>query len=489
MGAAIGSHSCKTAVVFFWPIASARANHRGRGTSDRARDRRRHARAYDRRRPRKAAQSRCNANAAGCAGRVGMTSPMARLTPPPAGAPRVAVVVRRWPHPGDAAIAQELFALRARGAPLDIWFVNRGAETVAEGEALALPHHLSSEAGRVLRCVSGAADRPGFRRAGALLSEEFGKAPGLTVLRRFAQGCALAVETPGPVRFILAHGLQDAAPVARFAARLLGVGWGFVAHARDRARLTAGELTTFADDARFGVVDASGFAQQLSETTTNTAAIRYLRPGVDMSAFPSVPARSMRDGGDMGDPVRILTVGVLEDRKGYADLIRALADLPRAARWRWTHIGDGPMAGALRTLAGEAGVASRILWNGLRSHPDTLAAIAEADIFVAPGRTGPGGDVDGLPAAMLEAMALGAPVIATATGDAAVAVDHGKTGIMVAPGQPRQLAEALADLIRSPDRRNALGRAGRMHAAANLDASERWTMLADRLRAEVALRG
>jgi hypothetical protein len=477
--------------VFCWSNTLSAANQSKRGISDRARDRKRHAVSSaslddDGFRPERLYVA-AHGPKPGNANLMGRR--LAGLTPPPAGAPRIAVVTRRWPHPGDAAIAEELYAMRARGVPLDIWFVNKGMEPLVDGEALPLPHHLSSEFGRVMRCIGAASDRPGFRRAGSLLSTLFGQAPGLTVLRRFAQGCALAAETPGPVRFVLAYGLQDAAPVARFAAKLLGVGWGFIAQARDRARFTAAELSEFADDARFGVVDASGFATQLSEIAASPAGIRHLRPGVDIEAFPDVPPRSSRDGGDMGDPVRIVTVGVLEDRKGYSDLVLALADLPRAARWRWTHIGDGPMAGALRGLAAQTGIASRVLWSGLRSHTDTLLMLGQADIFVAPGRVAQGGDVDGLPVALIEAMALGVPVVACAVGDVAIAVDHGRTGIIAPSGQPRLLAEKLAELIRNPERRNALGRTGRMHAVANLGGEERWTMLADRLRAEIAAQG
>lgn len=149
-----------------------------------------------------------------------------------------------------------------------------------------------------------------------------------------------------------------------------------------------------------------------------------------------------------------LSVGRFHEQKDQQALLRAwktvVAQLPEA---RLAVIGDGPMKGVLETeiarldLSGSASL--------LAPRQDLESAYADADLFVLSSRW------EGLPYSIIEAMAHGLAVVSTDVDGVPEAVDNGVTGLLVPPSNPTTLADALIDLLRAPDRRSALGQAGR----------------------------
>lgn len=153
--------------------------------------------------------------------------------------------------------------------------------------------------------------------------------------------------------------------------------------------------------------------------------------------------------------VLILAVGNLYPVKDHATLLRALPELPGA---RVAIAGRGDEEPKLRQLAAELGIETRVHLLGLRDDVDRL--LAAADLFVQPSRS------EGLPLAVLEAMAAGLPVVATQVGGMAEAVVDGETGILVEPARPDELARALRLLLESEALRTRMGRAARARAEA-----------------------
>jgi glycosyltransferase involved in cell wall biosynthesis len=149
----------------------------------------------------------------------------------------------------------------------------------------------------------------------------------------------------------------------------------------------------------------------------------------------------------------LIAVGNLYPVKGHATLVRALAQLPGA---RAAIAGRGEEESSLRNLAGELGLSDRFHLLGLRDDVDTV--FAAGDVFVQPSLS------EGLPLAVLEAMAAGLPVVATRVGGIAEAVEDGCTGHLVPPADPERLAGALRLTLELPDRGAALGAAGRARA-------------------------
>ncbi|HET6497972.1 MAG TPA: glycosyltransferase family 4 protein, partial [Coriobacteriia bacterium] len=155
----------------------------------------------------------------------------------------------------------------------------------------------------------------------------------------------------------------------------------------------------------------------------------------------------------------VLTVGQLHPKKDHVTLIEAWARVSvRFPSATLVLIGAGPLESKLRDLANDRSVAHTLRF--LAPRPDLRPAYTDADIFVLSSRW------TGLPYVVLEAMAHGLPVVATATDGIPEAVTDRTTGLLVPPGDPRTLAEALMWAISEPDKAVRLGATGRARVEA-----------------------
>ena len=156
-----------------------------------------------------------------------------------------------------------------------------------------------------------------------------------------------------------------------------------------------------------------------------------------------------------GREPHILFLGHLSERKGVPELLHALASPELVALpWRATLAGGGD-GGRFAGLAHELGLADRVAFPGWVPHEATYALLREADVFTLPSHN------EGLAVSLLEAMAHGLPIVATAVGAHDEVVEHGRDALLVAPGDPRALAAALSRLLGDAPGRAALGAAAR----------------------------
>lgn len=168
------------------------------------------------------------------------------------------------------------------------------------------------------------------------------------------------------------------------------------------------------------------------------------------------------------DELLLAAVGNLYPVKGHAVLLRALGELQRSptpanVRWRLAIAGRGEEEERLRALAHEEGIAERVTLLGFRDDvPDILAA---ADLFVMPSLS------EGLPLALVEAMAAALPVVVSEVGGVPEVAVSGKEAILVPPGDPKLLAEGLSSLMRDADARAAMGGAARARAVRDFSVS------------------
>jgi colanic acid/amylovoran biosynthesis glycosyltransferase len=150
-----------------------------------------------------------------------------------------------------------------------------------------------------------------------------------------------------------------------------------------------------------------------------------------------------------GDPLRLVTVARLVERKGIVNAIRAVADLTRSGvEVEYTIVGDGPLSAVLVHLARELGVAERVRIIGSVSHGAVAAILARSHAMVAPSITASNGDMEGMPVAMLEAMASGLPVVSTVHSGIPELIDDDVTGYLVPEGDVPALAARLESLAR-----------------------------------------
>ncbi|HJW90702.1 MAG TPA: glycosyltransferase [Anaerolineales bacterium] len=162
--------------------------------------------------------------------------------------------------------------------------------------------------------------------------------------------------------------------------------------------------------------------------------------------------------GDGTGPV-LIAVGRLSPEKGYLDLLEAFASLlPRLPAARLLIAGDGALRETLQAKIQSLGLAGRVSLLGWRS--DVPRLLSACDLFVSASHW------EGLPIAVLEAMACALPVVATAVGDLPEVISP-ETGALVPPGQPQELARALETVLVDPERLTRMGQAAREQVQCN----------------------
>lgn len=181
-----------------------------------------------------------------------------------------------------------------------------------------------------------------------------------------------------------------------------------------------------------------------------TGKVRIVPNGVDTDTF--TPAEAPHDG-----PVRVLAIARWVAKKGLRHLCAAFRAL-RPGNAELVLIGYGPEEDQLRAAAGvNTGITFRP-----PIPPDQLAAEYQAaDIFVAPCVAPKGGDADGVPTTVLEAMACGLPVIGSTLHSMPLYVTNGACGLLTPPGDERAIEQALSALIGNGDVRRIMGRNAR----------------------------
>ena len=156
----------------------------------------------------------------------------------------------------------------------------------------------------------------------------------------------------------------------------------------------------------------------------------------------------------LADGPTVVEVARLAEVKGQHTLLEALPRVKATAVLVGRDLEhDGAYERLLRAEAERLGVAGRVVFTGYRR--DVPAVLAGCDVFCLPSRA------EGLPLVVLEAMAQGKPVVATAVGGTAELVVDGETGLLVPPGDAIALADALSALLTDPERARQLGEAGR----------------------------
>lgn len=192
--------------------------------------------------------------------------------------------------------------------------------------------------------------------------------------------------------------------------------------------------------------------------------LRLVRGGIDVERITNAPAMDRPSLGLTHDDRLILWVGRLDPVKGLDHLLRAIHQLDSTHRARLFLVGDGPERDGLERLAGQLKIQDRIRFLGLRS--DVPSLLKAAELFVFPSKT------EGLPNALLEAMAAGLPIVTTDVAGCRDLVEHHRTGWLVPFGNPAALVGAMAELLRNREFARQLG------LAAQHEVRTKWNLVA-----------
>lgn len=370
---------------------------------------------------------------------------------------RIAYLASEYPAPSHTFIRREIAALRRAGLDIATFSIRPAKgeprseqERTDRAETQAVLGRSPLAYASVLAAALIA--RPA-RTAATLRVALRHRAPGakalVWALFHFVEAVMLAslLRRAGVTR-LHSHFANSGATVGLLAAHLARMPWSMTLHGVSETDYPAGVM--LADKVRRAdfVACASWFMRAQAMRVAahgDWGRLHVVRCGIDPAAMPR-PAETS------AGPVRFVCVGRLSSEKGHRGLLEAFGMVrQRIPGARLDLVGDGPLRGEVEALAGQLGISGAVIFHGALSEAETLAQIAAADILVLPSF------MEGLPLVIMEAMALGKPVIASGVAGIPELVRDGANGILVPPSHWAALGEAMAALGADPDKRRRLG--------------------------------
>lgn len=295
-----------------------------------------------------------------------------------------------------------------------------------------------------------------------------------------AQGVELArqVRADG-IGHLHAHFASLAGRVTWIASMLTGVPYTVTTHAKDIFHDSVDQqwLRRICADAE-RVIAISRFNEDyLRDLLAGTGARISLRyNALELERFPfSPPGAVFSPPGAVARPLRVCAVGRLVPKKGFHDLIEAMGILLRDGAGVPVHLeiaGDGEERQALEAQVQRLGLEDCVRFLGPLTQAEVRGVLARSDVFAAPCVHAADGNLDGLPTVILEAMACGTPVVATAVSGLPEVVREGRTGILLPADDPAALAGALRAIAAGEVDTLALAQGARALIEENFDSRQ-----------------
>jgi colanic acid/amylovoran biosynthesis glycosyltransferase len=212
------------------------------------------------------------------------------------------------------------------------------------------------------------------------------------------------------------------------------------------------------------------------------AKLHVVRLGVDHRIFAPPPGRP--PGMDRSGAMEIICVGRMVPAKGHLILLRAFAKLLRCGyRLQLRLIGDGTERSGLEAFARSEKIDASVIFEGSLNHEATRQKLTQADMFVL------ASFAEGLPVALMEAMAMEIPCVSTFVAGIPELIRDGVDGLLVPPSSEEDLFYAMVRMISDADLRHHLAAAGHRRVLELYDLQQNVRLLADTLRAELAHEG
>ncbi|PQV63067.1 Glycosyltransferase involved in cell wall bisynthesis [Abditibacterium utsteinense] len=319
----------------------------------------------------------------------------------------IAYLFERFPSPTETFLAREVAALRQRNVSIEVYALDAGDGA----QKIETPSPALKLGGKAKF----------FRVAGEKL--------GLQLQKR-------------GVSHVHATWANHIADIAQHAAQSAGITWSFAAHARD-LWVDGSDFSQKMKSAQFAFACTRAGESELQKHGEN---VLYVPHGLPLDNFPFETWEKERE-------TRIIGVGRLVEKKGWMDLIAALGICQRLDNrghtFRAQIIGDGPLRPLLQKQIGALGLQDSVVLRGALKAEEVVAAMQEANCFVLPSRRAADGDRDGLANVLLEAGALGLPLV-TSDNDGARDFADESTAFLFPSADASALAGAINRVRTSP---------------------------------------
>jgi glycosyltransferase involved in cell wall biosynthesis len=359
------------------------------------------------------------------------------------------VLVKIYPKLSETFILEEILGLERLGLALRLYALAPATDAIVHPAVAnvraplvtvpALSRHSAREfIGRHARSLVAAPLRYLGALAGAL-------GRGRRGLADFARAGWLAAQLRDDgVEHLHSHFISSPADVAELAARLSAMPFSISAHAKDIYLSDERDLKRKLDAARFTVTCTEVNRRTLAAIAPN-ADVQRMYHGVDHRLFH--PRQRLL----AGEAPLIVSVGRLREKKGLDILIEACARLrARGQAFACEIVGYGQEQAALEAQIARLDLGAQVRLVGKLAREQVIERYARAAVYVQPARIAADGDRDGIPNVLLEAMAMGLPVVASRVCGIPELVEQGVNGLLVEPDDAAALAEAIAQLLQQP---------------------------------------
>jgi colanic acid/amylovoran biosynthesis glycosyltransferase len=386
---------------------------------------------------------------------------------------RIAQIMSRFPKLSETFVLNEIIALESLGHDVEVYPLLRERQPITHPEAqrwTRRAHFHPFVSLPVLRAqVHFLRRRPAayFRVLFEVLRKSWGSANFFVgALGIFPKSVRFALEMQEKgIDHIHAHFATHPTVAALIVHRLTGIPFSFVAHGSD-LHVERRMLSTKVEAAAFAVT-VSNFNREVMVRECGESMrgkIHVIHCGVDPNFFS--PAQHRRGTGFL----KIACVASLEEVKGHRFLIEACRLLrDRGVAFRCQLVGDGPRRSDIEARIDGLGLNDRITLLGGKARSEVAELLGAADVAVLASHPTADGKREGLPVALIEAMATGLPVVASDLSGIPELVDHGLTGFLVPSGNPIALADALERLSQDGDLRERMGQEGRIKVLRHFD--------------------
>jgi glycosyltransferase involved in cell wall biosynthesis len=382
---------------------------------------------------------------------------------------RLGLLVKVFPKLSETFILEEILGLERLGLPIRLYALGAPTDAITHpaGQRVRAPLTLVPEPlpGRRIEFVARhlrLAARAPLRYLRALVGAARRGRPGLS---DFMRGGWLAEQLrEDGVEHLHTHFISTPADIGELASRLCALPFSISAHAKDIYLSEPAELRRKLQAARF-TVTCTEFNRRTLAAIAPEASVHRMYHGVDREVFRPQPSCTCA-----GAPPLILSVGRLRAKKGLDTLVDACAALRRRGlAFACEIIGYGEERDALQARIATHGLDAQVRLLGALPREQVIQAYARAAVYVQPSRITANGDRDGIPNVLLEAMAMGLPVVASDVSGIPELIEHGRNGLLVEPDDAERLADVIASALGDPALGIDLGRRARASVAESFD--------------------
>lgn len=383
-------------------------------------------------------------------------------------APKVAYILLHFPYLTETFVAEEIQALQTSGVDVQIIsLLDAGPGPVQSVSQRLLLHTWYApgiDAFALWRAQFHYLRRsPGIYLSSLLklLRQPYKARPPVSFLKRlmtFLKAVAVARHLEGSdLQVLHSHFAWLSGAATWICARLLDLPYTVTVHAFDIYSQKNDLLCLICEEASH-VITISDYNRQqirsLCGCQLNT--ISVIHCGVNLESFQE-QSQTVAERAN-GSQLKILSVGSLVTKKGHRHLIAACHVLKvQGLDFDCSIIGGGPDEAALRQQIQANGLQEQVRLLGPLSHSDIMAAYQQHDLFVLASVVAPDGDRDGIPVVLMEAGALGKPLLSTQVSGIPELVIDGQTGMLVPPGDAIALAKAIMIMANDPTLQSTLG--------------------------------